>query len=158
MNREIKADWVEALKSGEYVQTKGTLNRVSPGTFVDGNVVDSVTEEAPIGFCCLGVLCDRLAKKYPEKFSWGEATMDGDRMFDGVAQYGWYDEETDNTTIRLEEVAVQAELNGIARVDGIDLDDQQNDLVSMNDEGTAFAEIAAWIEENVKEDDTPLPF
>lgn len=40
---EIKADWLAALRSGEYSQTKGALK--------DG-----------IGYCCLGVLCD-LAEK-----------------------------------------------------------------------------------------------
>jgi hypothetical protein len=39
MDAQLKAKWVEALRSGEYKQTKGTLR--------DGD-----------SFCCLGVLCD----------------------------------------------------------------------------------------------------
>ncbi len=39
MNANLKAKWVEALRSGKYQQTKGRLRG-------DG------------GFCCLGVLCD----------------------------------------------------------------------------------------------------
>ena len=39
MNQEIKAKWVAALRSGEYTQTKESLNNCR-------------------GFCCLGVLCD----------------------------------------------------------------------------------------------------
>jgi hypothetical protein len=39
MNPEIKAKWVAALRSGQYMQIKGKLT--------DGK-----------GFCCLGVLCD----------------------------------------------------------------------------------------------------
>lgn len=39
MNKEIKKQWVEALRSGRYRQTQNTL-RVNDG------------------FCCLGVLCD----------------------------------------------------------------------------------------------------
>jgi len=38
MNKEIKAKWIEALKSGKYKQTKGTLKNEQ-------------------GYCCLGVLC-----------------------------------------------------------------------------------------------------
>lgn len=43
MDQEVKAKWVAALRSGEYPQGKGALNR-------DGK------------FCCLGVLCDVLVK------------------------------------------------------------------------------------------------
>jgi hypothetical protein len=44
MNLEVKKEWVAALRSGEYTQTKRALN----------------TEE---GMCCLGVLCDLHVKK-----------------------------------------------------------------------------------------------
>lgn len=49
MNPEIKAKWVEALRSGRYEQTSGRLK--------DGDA-----------FCCIGVLCD----VYPEGF-WDES-------------------------------------------------------------------------------------
>jgi hypothetical protein len=39
MDAQLKAKWVEALRSGDYQQTTGTLR--------DGD-----------SFCCLGVLCD----------------------------------------------------------------------------------------------------
>lgn len=39
MDAQLKAKWVEALRSGKYVQAKGRLRRDD-------------------GFCCLGVLCD----------------------------------------------------------------------------------------------------
>lgn len=44
MNQEIKKLWVEALRSGEYKQTKKRLK--------DCN-----------GYCCLGVLCDIYKKE-----------------------------------------------------------------------------------------------
>lgn len=50
MNPDIKAQWVAALRSGEYTQTKGYLHRTEP----DG--------DTPAGYCCLGVLCD-IAEK-----------------------------------------------------------------------------------------------
>ena len=39
MNKEIKARWVDALRSGVYTQTTGALRNEK-------------------GYCCLGVLCD----------------------------------------------------------------------------------------------------
>jgi hypothetical protein len=40
MNPEVKAKWLEALRSGKYIRTAGELR--SPTN----------------GYCCLGVLCD----------------------------------------------------------------------------------------------------
>lgn len=53
MNSEVKAEWLSALRSGEYEQGNGALNR-------DGK------------YCCLGVLCD-LAVKAGEVTSAAEA-------------------------------------------------------------------------------------
>ena len=50
VNREVIEQWVTALESGEYPQTRGALRRVRP----DGN--------RPAGFCCLGVLTDLAVK------------------------------------------------------------------------------------------------
>lgn len=50
MKEHIKNKWVEALRSGEYVQTKNMLKSV------DG------------GFCCLGVLCDIHAQESSGKW------------------------------------------------------------------------------------------
>lgn len=50
MDPVIKAKWVSALRSGEYQQTQGKLKRVK-------------ADEYPVGFCCLGVLCDLHAKE-----------------------------------------------------------------------------------------------
>lgn len=49
MNAEIIEKWVEALESGEYQQTTSYLARP---TMTGG----------PIGYCCLGVLCDLAVK------------------------------------------------------------------------------------------------
>ncbi len=50
MKHDIKKKWVEALRSGDYVQASGQLKN----------------EDA---FCCLGVLCDLWIKE--EDGSWG---------------------------------------------------------------------------------------
>lgn len=47
MKREIAKRWVEALRSGGYEQTTGKLQRIEPGE-----------NGEPVGFCCLGVLCE----------------------------------------------------------------------------------------------------
>lgn len=44
MNKEIKTKWIEALRSGEYVQAQGYLHNSK-------------------GYCCLGVLCDIYQKE-----------------------------------------------------------------------------------------------
>jgi hypothetical protein len=46
MKKELKEKWIEALLSGKYAQTSGTLRRTESG----GN--------GQTGFCCLGVFCD----------------------------------------------------------------------------------------------------
>jgi len=46
MNKEIKAKWIEKLKSGEYKQGKDMLHNRFENTF-----------------CCLGVLCDMYSKE-----------------------------------------------------------------------------------------------
>jgi len=49
MNKDVKAQWVKALRSGKYKQTKGVLKNMQ-------------------GFCCLGVLCDLYdSTKWEEK-------------------------------------------------------------------------------------------
>ncbi len=52
MNSEVKAEWVAALRSGEYRQGTGHLRNVT-----------TALENAPATHCCLGVLCDLYAKK-----------------------------------------------------------------------------------------------
>jgi hypothetical protein len=47
MNKEIKAKWVAALRSGKYKQTTGALRRGD-------------------SFCCLGVLCNLHAEAHPK--------------------------------------------------------------------------------------------
>lgn len=49
MNPEIKAKWVAALRSGEYVQGRYCLKEVS--------------ESGEAKYCCLGVLCEVALKE-----------------------------------------------------------------------------------------------
>lgn len=60
MNQAIKERWVEALRSGEYNQTRGRLR-----------------DDA--GYCCLGVLCDIVA---PEQ--WDVSTLSYAHSHSGI--------------------------------------------------------------------------
>ncbi len=51
MNKEIKAKWVAALRSGEYTQGKDRLR---------------TNKNGKTSFCCLGVLCNLHAQAHPE--------------------------------------------------------------------------------------------
>lgn len=55
MNKEIKAKWIEALRSGKYIQVRNALR--------DRH-----------GFCCLGVLCDILPTLKYESFGYVDST------------------------------------------------------------------------------------
>lgn len=70
MDKHIK-DWVEALRSGNYKQTEGTLK----GT----------DEEGDIGFCCLGVFCEINSKKVPT------ATLEPDGCYNDEGPTEFYD-------------------------------------------------------------------
>lgn len=58
MNPEVKALWLEALRSGRYQQGRGRLRTANP----DGSS----------NYCCLGVLCDLYDKVHGED-GWGKA-------------------------------------------------------------------------------------
>jgi hypothetical protein len=47
MRKEIKSQWISALRSGQFPQAQGTLNRVF-----------SLTHKETPGYCCLGVLSE----------------------------------------------------------------------------------------------------
>jgi hypothetical protein len=53
MNPEVKAKWVAALRSGEYVQSDARVLNDGAGSF-----------------CCLGVLCDLYSKEAGIEWEW----------------------------------------------------------------------------------------
>lgn len=54
--RALRADWIAALRSGEYAQTTGVLMKRGVGA----------------GFCCLGVACDIVD---PDRWESGGAAL-----------------------------------------------------------------------------------
>ena len=63
MPKAIKTRWVKALRSGKYKQTTGQLRECDD----DGK---------PVGYCCLGVLCDITQKE--SGLRWDDGFNDSD--------------------------------------------------------------------------------
>jgi hypothetical protein len=62
MNIQMLTEWVAALRSNDYVQGNLALKRIN------GSLVS---------FCCLGVVQDLYAKKFPDEYEWGGTTFIG---------------------------------------------------------------------------------
>lgn len=62
MNKEIKAKWLAALRSGDYMQYRGQLRHTAYG------------ETGELKYCCLGVLCDVYNSKQWEGNIYESAT------------------------------------------------------------------------------------
>lgn len=75
MNPEIKAEWLAALRSGEYRQERGQLRSAS------------ILTEDKYGYCCLGVLCDLFVKPGEGYWDDGDFFYGEDRgNFENVGQ------------------------------------------------------------------------
>jgi hypothetical protein len=70
VNAEVKQQWLDALRSGEYEQTRGRLRRGMP---LDPEDLD---DGYNAGYCCLGVLCDLAVKA-------GVTQLHEERPFEG---------------------------------------------------------------------------
>lgn len=68
MDKELKAKWLDALRSGKYVQGRGALRTESDT------------------YCCLGVLCDVVGEEWKRKPSgaWGVELVGGEFVESGV--------------------------------------------------------------------------
>lgn len=119
LNPEVKAQWVAALRSGEYTQAAGALRNSK-------------------GFCCLGVLCDLHHKAHPDAGEWVPEKDHGLQTYLGA------------TSMPTEEVLAWADCGGFGGFGGFGLlkipGAQDATLVSHNDRGRTFLEIADAIE------------
>jgi hypothetical protein len=68
MKQDIKELWINALESGDYLQTRGALQRLESDGY------------RPVGYCCLGVLTDIAAKA-------GVCEWKDDGRIGGVEEY-----------------------------------------------------------------------
>lgn len=144
MIKEVADRWVAELRSGKYRQTTGYLN-----------VVRSENEEYPVGFCCLGVLCEIAVSDGIVSRS-AEASVDsrnGEYVF---MNYG--DEDSalppypvldayrmEGSMVPLPRYRISefVELNGYPPLASLG----QVSLVDLNDAGVPFTTIADIIEE-----------
>lgn len=129
MNADVKAQWVAALRSGDYQQTQGKLGRVE--------AVDDGEVSFPVGFCCLGVLCDLAVK---------EGVISGPTELEGVLRYP--DGVWSESSILPADVMRWAGLDG-RNPDVRTAEDGELGLASVNDAGSTFDQIAALIEEQL---------
>lgn len=121
MDTTIKADWVDALRSGRYSQGQVMLNNKQQGTF-----------------CCLGVLCEMAVEA-------GVIERDPDTVTFPSQSATYYGVKRDYSSSFLPE-AVQ-EWAGINSVGEFINDTGSRDsLVDHNDNGKTFRQIADIIE------------
>lgn len=114
--------WVKALRSGEYMQTSGTLQKA-------GDKSDS--------FCCLGVAFDMLAIKDPDKYWWQGTVAHANKTTCGSTLSDldlppWLKDWLDKT----------------AKYDGRPMD-HESICIRQNDAGLRFTDIADWIEKKL---------
>ena len=75
-NANVRTLWIEALRSGEYKQTREYLHN-------------------PQGYCCLGVLCDIFRKQNPSSCEWVLPQDKGSYVFStNEEEDGWVQEES----------------------------------------------------------------
>ena len=120
MDREIKARWVAALRSGEYEQGHASLR-----------VGDA--------FCCLGVLCDIAVRDGVI----GEPTIDeGEYAYGRLMERGVLPTEVEVWSgLHIGDPVVVTDTSE-------DYPLEEN-LSSLNDEGMSFEEIAEFIEDQL---------
>lgn len=80
MDNKVKALWLEALRSGEYDQAKGTLKEDQ--------------EDGSVGYCCLGVLCEVAVQEGVIKPAVPWKPIDDDDYMGNCGHYK-YDTEMD---------------------------------------------------------------
>lgn len=137
MDQTIKADWVKALRSGEYEQGSGSLNKAGK-------------------FCCLGVLCD-LAVKAGVPVQVRQAACDCLDDWDDDPEHRCtpdveeieYDFNSSYPPIKVQDWAGITSPDPVVAVPESDDPGKRSSLSVLNDEGRTFAEIADLIEEQL---------
>lgn len=130
MDAQIKAQWVAALRSGEYQQGKHVLHNVDENTF-----------------CCLGVLCDLAVKAG----ILGAGSHEYNNTADGdIEVYGAEGDRHSAGGVTLpEEVRAWTGLVDDNPEVFDDESDEDHDLATLNDEGATFEYLAELIERDL---------
>lgn len=133
MREDIKKQWIEALRSGDYYQTRGTLHRL-----VESDADGSFTRE---GYCCLGVLCELAV---------GEDVITTQKV-PGMARMEYVDPGTGRSEQALLPYPVRSWAGLSEHGSGVvvEVDGVTHSLATLNDSGHTFAAIADLIEEKL---------
>ena len=120
MNKRLKKRWLEALRSGKYKQSRGQFKVTEEEHARQvANYFDKKSA-APVGYCCLGVLCEISPKL--KKLVGPDWEDEGRFDRDAAAYAGLSD----------------------------DLGYAQDTLIDLNDQHRkSFKQIANWIEKNL---------
>lgn len=136
MKPEVKAAWVEALRSGEYEQGTDYLHTASG--------------DGPDRFCCLGVLCEVAIKSGLE--------LEVLPAEEGAFRYAGANNLTPREVIEwagVDELALEEELTVSSRPSNYDIrvstagSIETTSLSRLNDSGHTFAVLADIIEEQL---------
>lgn len=125
MNAEIKAQWVAALRSGDYTQGRDRLVTINP----DGSKE----------YCCLGVLCDLAVKS-----GLGIRVEDREMHYGNLHALSYADGQLYGLPVEVEEWAGMPGDGTLVELDGMD-----HDVAGLNDSGHSFMEIADLIERDL---------
>jgi len=120
MTPELKAKWLNDLRSGKYQKTHSHLRDDK-------------------GYCCLGVLCETAGVGF------NLASKTADHNADVAGQmWTMYPNDFEGMPINEGEElsAMGMEIFGLGQV-------QHDDLTRLNDENSTFAEVIQYIEENL---------
>ena len=127
---EVKAAWLEKLRSGEIPQTRGVLKR---------------TEQwagEPPGMCCLGLVCEAYADAHPDEKVWGEVSADNKSVpFLGIHAV---------TPSAVDNWAFGCDTSGMSDPYEVEMPSGKATLWRLNDvNGLTFSEIADIVEEQL---------
>jgi len=160
----IKERWLTALRSDKYQQAVGRLKATKfkdSKAVYDDEPVDSVPSDAPIGYCCLGVLCDVLQPngwQHTEGPAYDDSGYETGGTYEAAAwvhPLGWSGEllEEDFVSQYGEMVWLPGkQVYVMHQQQGKEVQvpvDPQGHLASLNDGGSDFAAIADFIEQNI---------
>jgi hypothetical protein len=121
MDAQLKAKWIQALRSGEFRQAEGMLHN-----------------SANDSYCCLGVLCKVMGAEFGQVGEIYGPNYDHVPHIDGKLLSSGYDEELDSEVAQQVGIPDQSEL--VMRNDG-------NTKLGVPQH--SFAEIADYIEKNL---------
>jgi hypothetical protein len=122
MNTKVKTQWVNALNSGEYQQTKQQL--------FDGDK-----------FCCLGVLCDLYSKEHNDEWEYRYSD------FEDHNRWYFYDQGEVLPDVVMDWAGLKSENPKVGLIDNESREDSFSDIASMNDSGYNFKELSNYIEQ-----------